>query len=63
MEVGAAKEVADPAGRTALDRSRFLIPGQAPIRARSIRPAQPTAVEAELRNQASYAYPNPAVAQ
>ena len=60
MEVWAAKAV--PAVRKELDQSRFPSPGQAPIRA-SIRPAHPMEVEAEVRNRASSAYPNPVVAE
>jgi hypothetical protein len=55
LEVLAAKAVADPADRKELDRRRFPSPGQAPIRASSIRPAHPTVVEAEVRNLASFA--------
>ena len=62
VEVGAAKAVADPAGRKAVDRRRFLSQGQVPIRARSIRPAHPTEVEAEVRTRASFAYHNPVLA-
>jgi hypothetical protein len=63
LRVGAAEAVADPEVRKAPDRSRFLSPDQAPIRARSIHPVHPREVEAVVRNRASYAYPNPAVAQ
>jgi hypothetical protein len=62
VEVGEAKAVADPEGRKAVDHRRFLSPDQAPIRARSIRPAHPMGVEAAVRNRASFAYPNPVVA-
>jgi len=52
-----AKAVADPADRKEPDRRHFPGPGQAPIRASSIRLAHPTEVEveAEVRNLASSA--------
>ena len=62
VEVGAAKAVADPEGRKAVDHRRFLNPDQAPIRAKSNRPVHPMGVEAAVRNRASFAYPNPVVA-
>lgn len=62
VELG-ARTAADPAGRKAVDRRRFLSLVQDPIRARSIRPAHPMEVEAEVRNRASSAYPNPVVAE
>lgn len=61
VEVGEAKAVADPEGRKAVDHRRFLSLDQAPIRARSIRPAHPTGVEAAVRNRASFPYPTPVV--
>ena len=61
VEVGEAKAVADPEGRKAVDHRRFLSPDQAPIRARSIRPAHPTGVEAAVRNRAAFPYPKPVV--
>ena len=62
VEVVEAKAVADSEGRKAVDHRRFLTPDQAPIRARSIRPAHPMGVEAAVRNRAPFAYPNPVVA-